>query len=246
MNGIVYVASGPGPHPVAIVLHGYPGDEQNGDIAQALRRDGWDVVLFHYRGSWGSEGKFAFSNAREDVESALQRVRTARFAERYRADPTRVVLIGHSMGGFLALNLGADDPKVTCVASLAGANLGLFGAAAADKAQRADLEKALGGWSGPIRGTTGKKLVNELATNATRWDTTQTAAKLATRPVLLVAGVRDSVTPPPLHHDPLVAALGAAGSTKTQSVVLDTDHAFSDKRVALTHAVVEWVGAECR
>jgi pimeloyl-ACP methyl ester carboxylesterase len=246
MNGIVYVASGPGPHPIAILLHGYPGDEQNGDLAHALRRDGWDVVFFHYRGSWGSEGSFSFSHAREDVVSALQFVRTQRFAKRFRADPSRVVLIGHSMGGFLALNVGSTDPKLSCVASLAGANLGLFGAAAADKAQRADLEKTLGGWSGPIRGTTGKKLVAELAANAARWDTTQTAAKLATRPVLLVAGVRDTVTPPPLHHDPLVAALAAAGSTQAESVVLDTDHAFSDKRVALTQAVVEWVGNECR
>ena len=111
MNGIVYVASGPGPHPVAILLHGYPGDEQNGDIAQALRRAGWDVLFFHYRGSWGSEGRFSFSNAREDVISALELVHTKRFTQTFRADPSRVVLVGHSMGGFLALEVGAADPK---------------------------------------------------------------------------------------------------------------------------------------
>ena len=246
MNGIVYVASGAGPHPVVVLLHGYPGYEQNGDLAHALRRAGWDVLFFHYRGSWGSEGKFSFSNALEDVASALDFVRTSRFAQKFRADTSHVVLVGHSMGGFLALETGAADPKVSCVASIAGANMGRFGVAAADPARRADLEQALGGWSGPIRGSSGKKLVKELVANASAWDTTQTAAKLAKRPVLLVAGVRDTTVAPSTHHDPVVAAFAAAGSTQVHAVVLDADHAFSDQRVALTRAVVDWLGTECR
>ncbi len=246
MNGIVYVAQGAGPHPIVILLHGYPGHERNGDLAQALRRAGWDVLFFHYRGAWGSEGKFSFSRAVEDVESALAFVRDASFATKYRADPARIALVGHSMGGFLAILAGAEDPKVKCVASLAGANLGLMGQAAADRARRAELEKAFGGWSGPIRGASGKKLVAELVKNAKSFDTTQRAAALATRPVLLVAGTRDTVTPPPQHQQPLVAALNAAGAKQLTSVELDADHAFSDKRIALTRTVVEWIGAECR
>jgi hypothetical protein len=229
-----------------VLLHGYPGDEQNGDLAQALRRAGWTVLFFHYRGSWGSEGRFSFSNALEDVGDALDFVRTEEFARKFRADPSHVVLIGHSMGGFLALLTGAGDPKVSCVASISGANMGRFGMAAADPARRADLEKALGGWSGPIRGASGKQLVKELIANASTWDTTQTAAKLAKRPVLLVAGVRDTVAAPPTHHDPVVAAFAAAGSTQVTAVVLDADHAFSDKRIALAHALVDWLATECR
>ena len=88
--------------------------------------------------------------------------------------------------------------------------------------------------------------MKELIANASTWDTTQTAAKLAKRPVLLVAGVRDTVTAPATHHDPVVAAFATAGSTQATAVVLDADHAFSDKRVALTHAVVDWLATECR
>jgi uncharacterized protein len=246
MVGIVYVAQGAGPHPLVILLHGYPGDERNADLAQSLRRAGYDVLLFHYRGAWGSQGKFGFSNALEDVGSALAETRTASFAKRFRSDPSRVVLVGHSMGGFLAITAASEDPGVRCVASLAGANLGLLGRAAANPERRAEFEKALGGWSGPIRGASGKKLVAELMKNADRFDTTRRGAALASRPVLLVAGSRDSVTPASVHHDPLVAAFAAAGAKHTRSVVLDADHAFSDKRITLAHALVDWIGTECR
>jgi hypothetical protein len=246
MVGIVYVAQGAGPHPLVILLHGYPGDERNADLAQSLRRTGFNVLLFHYRGAWGSEGKFSFTNALEDVGSALAEARSASFVKRFRPDPSRVVLVGHSMGGFLAIIAASEDPGVRCVASLAGANLGLLGLAAANPDRRAEFEKALGGWSGPIRGASGKKLVAELMKNADRFDTTRRAKALATRPVLLVAGSRDAVTPASVHHDPLVAAFAAAGAKHTRSVVLDADHAFSDKRIALAHAVVEWIGTECR
>ncbi|WP_433967320.1 alpha/beta hydrolase family protein [Tunturiibacter gelidiferens] len=54
LNALAYIAPGPAPHPVVLLLHGFPGNEKNLDLAQAIRRDGWDVVYFDYRGSWGS------------------------------------------------------------------------------------------------------------------------------------------------------------------------------------------------
>ena len=54
LNALVYVASGAGPHPVVLLLHGFPGNEKNLDLAQTLRRAGYDVLFFNYRGSWGA------------------------------------------------------------------------------------------------------------------------------------------------------------------------------------------------
>ena len=54
LNGVVYLANGAGPHPTVVLLHGFPGNEKNLDLAQALRRDGFNVLFFHYRGAWGS------------------------------------------------------------------------------------------------------------------------------------------------------------------------------------------------
>ena len=53
-NGALYVASGEGLHPTAILVKGMPGIEQNLDLAQAIRRAGWNVLTMHPRGSWGS------------------------------------------------------------------------------------------------------------------------------------------------------------------------------------------------
>ena len=49
------LTTGEGPHPTILLLHGYPGNEKNADIAQALKRVGYNVLTFHYRGSWGSQ-----------------------------------------------------------------------------------------------------------------------------------------------------------------------------------------------
>src|SRR5580700_11312410 len=69
LNALAYVAEGAGPHPVVILLHGFPGNEKNLDLAQAIRRDGWDVVYFDYRGSWGSPGDFSFTHSIEDTQA---------------------------------------------------------------------------------------------------------------------------------------------------------------------------------
>ena len=58
LGGIMYKANGPGPHPTVILLHGFPGNEKNLDVAQSLRRAGFNVIFYHYRGAWGSEGKY--------------------------------------------------------------------------------------------------------------------------------------------------------------------------------------------
>src|SRR6266436_9614296 len=99
MNAIIYTAAGAGPHGTVVLLHGFPGNEQNMDLAYAIRRAGWNVLFPHYRGSWGSAGTFSFSNALEDTQAALAFARDPSNAKKYRIDTKKIVLIGHSMGG---------------------------------------------------------------------------------------------------------------------------------------------------
>ena len=113
LSGLLYLANGPGPHPTVILLHGLPGNEKNLDIAQAVRRAGFNVMFFHYRGAWGSEGDYRLSYLVDDVRAALNFLRD--HATRYRVDTLKLSLLGHSMGGFAALAYGSKDPSLVCV-----------------------------------------------------------------------------------------------------------------------------------
>src|ERR1700690_3468301 len=124
LNALVYVAAGAGPHPAVVLLHGFPGNERNLDLAQDIRRAGWDVLYFDYRGSWGSTGDFSFSHGIQDTAAAVDYLRSPAMAKILRLDPSRIVLIGHSMGGFMAVQDAAADQRILGVGLISAADLG--------------------------------------------------------------------------------------------------------------------------
>ena len=112
INGVAYITSGPGPHPTVLLLHGMPGNEKNLDLAQAMRRAGWTVVAINYRGSWGSPGPFHFAQTLEDAAAALAYLRQPDNAARLGIDTRRMVVVGHSMGGWVSAQTLARDPAL--------------------------------------------------------------------------------------------------------------------------------------
>ena len=122
--GALYLAAGAGPHPTVILYHGFPGYEQNLDLAQALRRAGYNVLAVHYRGSWGVKGDFSFTHVIEDADAQVDWITSPEIAAKYRVDTTRIILIGHSMGGFAAISATAHNPKVRAAVLISAASLG--------------------------------------------------------------------------------------------------------------------------
>jgi len=98
INALAYVASGQGAHPTLVICHGWPGNEKNLDLAQAVRRAGWNAITFNYRGSWGSPGEFHFSQVPEDAAAVVAWLRRPEVAAKLGVDPRRIVLAGHWMG----------------------------------------------------------------------------------------------------------------------------------------------------
>jgi pimeloyl-ACP methyl ester carboxylesterase len=240
LNGFVYIASGTGPHPTVILLHGFPGNERNLDIAQTIRRAGWNVLFFDYRGSWGSPGDFSFTHAIEDTQSAIAFLRDPATAKKLRTDPAYLVLIGHSMGGFMALQAGAQDPAIKAVAAISASDFGTSRLQSLPTDQHDAVVKGIAAnlaaqGMAPLAGTTPEGLAREIVANTTKWNFISLVPKLASRPVLILTS-DDGMAPP---NDAFVEALRKAGNEQVKAIHIATDHSYSDHRIALEQAILD-------
>ena len=239
LNAFVYIASGAVPHPTVILLHGFPGNERNLDLAQSIRRAGWNVLYFDYRGSWGSPGDFSFTHCIEDAQSAIAYLRDPATAVKLRSEPQSIVLIGHSMGGFVALQAGSLDPGIRTIVTISAADLGTSSLQTVP-AKMHDL--AVSGLTAgfaaegmaPLAGTTPGSLANEVLANAARWNFVSLAPKLANRRLLVITS-DDGLT---ASNDAFVEAARKYGAKDLSAVHMATDHSYSDHRIALEQAVL--------
>ena len=235
INGVLYTAAGAGPHPTLVLLHGFPGNEQNLDLAQAVRRAGWNVLTLHYRGSWGSPGSFSFHHVWEDAQVALDYVRQPAIAAKYGIDARKVALAGHSMGGMAAAMAGARNPGLAGVALISAADFGVIGATTGPDAH-AKLVAFMADDMESLAGTSPSALADEAAEHAKDWSLLDDAKGLAAHPLLIVTS-NDGLA---ASNDRLEAAVKADGGQVT-ALHLPTDHSYSDQRIALESAVVRWL-----
>ncbi len=239
--GALYLAAGSGPHPTAIIYHGFPGYEQNLDLAQTLRRAGYNVLAVHYRGSWGVSGNFSFAHAIEDADAEVEWISSAEVAAKYRIDPARIVLIGHSMGGYMALSAAAHHSGVAAAVSISGASLGhrFAGWKAEDK------DKAVAQYAGhanpvdllPLAGTSASALGGEVFDHRNEWDFLKLAQAIGKRPVLLITA-NDGTGP---NSEALLEALKGNGNGQSLHIEMKTDHPFSDHRIALEESILTFL-----
>ncbi|SDE99436.1 alpha/beta hydrolase family protein [Terriglobus roseus] len=244
--GALYLASGSEPHPTAIIYHGFPGYEQNLDLAQTLRRAGYNVLAVHYRGSWGISGNFSYQHVIEDADAQVQWATSPEVVAKYRIDPKRVVVIGHSLGGYASLSAAAHNPSVVAAVSISGASLGTRFVGLKDE----DKEQAVAKASAridptdllPLAGTSATALSGEVFDHRTEWNFLKLTPSLGKRPILLITAA-DGTGP---NSATLLQALKAQGNTASTQVEVKTDHPFSDHRIALQQAILDFLKQSVR
>lgn len=116
-TGDLRLPAGPGPHPLAIFLHGgFWRHQWTSDTIEPLAADLTNRGFASWNLEYSRSG-LGPCHASADVSLAIASVPL--LAEKHPIDPLRTIIIGHSAGGHLALE-GAAGGSVSQVVSLAG------------------------------------------------------------------------------------------------------------------------------
>ncbi len=239
MNGLFYLAGGAGRHPTVVLLHGLPGNEQNLDLAQAIRRAGWNVLTLHYRGAWGSPGIFSIRNVLEDADAAVAFVRRPEIAEKFGIDRQRLVLGGHSMGGFASAAHARTDRQLLGVFLIDAWNVAKTGdefARVSGPARAALINKEFDDFGNSLHGATATSTAAEVIAHRTEWNYMSWAKDLTRCPLLVIGASKAGGE----ENRALAEAVTHEGG-KVSAVTLPTDHSFQDHRIALAAEVVDWL-----
>jgi pimeloyl-ACP methyl ester carboxylesterase len=232
INGVAYLASGAGRHPTFVLFHGLPGNEKNLDLAQAVRRAGWNAITVNYRGSWGSPGEFHFGGNLEDADAVLAFVRDSTNARLLGIDPQRIVIGGHSMGGWVTALTAAHHPELLGAVMISSTDFGLLATMRIDS-----LTAFMSRNTESLSGVTAESMAEELASGGAGWRFDAAASGLAHTPMLVLTS-DDGRAP---YSDALVKSVRALGNTRVTTMHQATDHSWSDSRIALESAVITWL-----
>ena len=241
INAQLYRPPGVGPHPTAVVLHGLPGNEQNLDLAQVLRRAGWTVIAFHYTGSWGSGGQFSLRGGVDDAAALLAYLHVPANAKSWDVDPEHIVLVGHSYGGYVAARAAAESPGVVGVVLLApwNPNMDFQAWSALTPAERSKAAAAnFDDVDGRLAGATHTSLLKEIMRDGSTLDLTTLAAPLASRSVLLITASHDDNDD---KAGDFIAGMQRNGAAHFTTELMETDHGFNSRRIALQASVLRWL-----
>jgi len=119
-------AQPPGLHPAVILLHGSRGMRYSHERYQLMAEafsaaSGYAMLIPHYFDSTGTQ--WADESVYEAHFTAWMKTiaDSIAFAQsRPNVDPSRIALVGLSLGGYLAVSLGATDPRVKAVVEFFG------------------------------------------------------------------------------------------------------------------------------
>jgi len=197
-----------------------------------VRRAGWTSIAVSYRGSWGSPGSYRFAHNLEDAAAALAYVRDPVNAKALNMDPSRIVIAGHSMGGWVVAHTAARDHGLLGAVMISAGDMGTIGAL-----PRPFLVKEMAAAMESLADVTPDTMTDELIANGPQWTFAKAAPRLKdTR--LLVLTSDDGLAE---QSNALTAAIKAEGGKSLSVIHGTTDHSWSDRRIALQSQVMMWL-----
>lgn len=233
--GVIYVGLGEGKKPTVILLHGQPGLEKNTDIAYKLREMGWNVLMPHYRGCWGSEGKYRFTGIPTDVRNAITYIGLKDFV-----DKEKIFLVGHSLGAWATIITAAQDKRVKGAVAIAGGTSPTIFPQAKEalEQQRERLDTLIK--QKFLKDLTLQEAIEDSNIRMKRLAPQDWVAKISPRPLLIVGGEQDASVNP----DRVKELFEKAKQPKKLVMIKGADHVFTSKRRELVRTVTKWLKAQ--
>jgi len=232
LAGFIYKANGAGKHPTLLLLHGYPGNERNLDLAQVVRAHGWNVIYFDYRGSWGSQGRFAFKNCVQDVVNVVGFCK--KYADSLQIDTANIALFGHSMGGFVCLKALQELPEIKKGFALSAWDIGGDFKKVMTKKELDDMMNSPDvGVRYFVLNSSLREIFDPVLKDKDYFNLALGAKALANKEIIML----DENA----HNSVLAATLRSANQAYFDYEVWQTDHPFTNKRVALMNKLLAFL-----
>ncbi len=247
VHATVWIAQGQALRGTVLLSPQWYGGDRLESVIIPLMTAGINVMTFHPRGMWDNQHRYTLTGAVDDLLAAAAYVRST-VAEDirtpqgrgWRVDPSRIAVMGLSGGGGnVGISACAEDPGIQSVIAVASNTMAPAPSPEAAEQAKASLERTK-------RVTAGRVDVEGVLTSMTQADydrmrPTVRARDLVDKHVLLVGAMRDTVAPLETCHKPIAQAMRDAGVRIFDDVILDSDHGFLTKRIALARLIIQWL-----
>ena len=232
LAGLIYRANGTDKHPTLLLLHGYPGNERNLDIAQIVRANGWNVIYFDYRGSWGSQGKFSFKNCVEDVVNVVSFCN--KYQDSLKIDTSNIVFFGHSMGGWICLKSLEQLPQIKKGFALSTWDISGDFKKVMNKNEMLELANNpdVGGKYFVLNATL-DEIFTPVIKEPAYFNLINDAPRLANKQIIMI----DEHS----KNKQIAEAIQKSNQASFEYQVWQTDHPFTNKRVSLINKVISFL-----
>jgi len=249
LNTYFYKGVGAESMPTLLWLRGNPGGKEEGKSkwAEELNRQGINVLLFNYRGLWGSEGEFSLGNSVRDLFNAMDLLTSEPMLTKYKIDTAQIYVGGFSFGSSAALVGAMYDERINKIIGTGLCDHSYFGRQMMDPYSqiRPFVEHTMEVLFLPNGIIKQDKdiFIKDLTDNIYKYDFVAQADKFTDKELYFFTGLNDNVCPVEDHLIPFYRKLKELDHKQLDVTIEICGHGFNncETPVSFTAVLTDWI-----